>query len=286
MKRKFLLSMLFVLALATTLSSFLLTRARSQEADLNARLERHAHALQAQLQRRDQLKQILSTLSPNDATKSALLKLRAEVADLRRSTTNLHALRTALTNLQNEIQTAQNSPPTNSSAPPHPSKIRATWPKDQLTFAGYADETSALQSTLWAMSRGDLSAILSALAPGNVQNVNDPTAFARLWRDSSPNPSQADKDGTSPKAIKARDSNLQRLAASLRPVTAFHLVSDDISPRLDHNPELKIYKIHFQGDGATRGLGFKKVGDELKFVSVYAIGGTDEHPTYESNLWP
>ena len=52
------------------------------------------------------------------------------------------------------------------------------------------------------------------------------------------------------------------------------------------NAAYQIYKIYFEGDGATRGLGFKKVGNELKFVAVYAIGGTDEHPTYEANLWP
>ena len=276
MKRKLLLCSLLVMTLATVMSAALQWRARSLEADFNARLKRDADAMASQRQRRAQLNESLSHHS--STSQSELLKLRAEVAELRRSTTNLYALRTALDNLQTEAQSARRAAATNAPAPPDPSKIRASWSKDQITFAGYADENSALQSTLWAMSSGELSTMLAAFAPGAVTN---------LWRDANPNPTAADKDGTSPDAIKGRDAKLQRLAASLRPVTAFHLVSDNVTPRIPNmNPAYQIYKVYFEGDGATRGLGFQKVGNELKFRAVHAIGGTDEHPTYEANLWP
>jgi hypothetical protein len=276
MNRKFLLSIFFVFACAALTSAILQWRAQSREAGLRALLERQAAALAAQREERARLTEAFSRRAAYDTEKSTLLKLRAEVTELRHSATNLNDLRAALNHLQNEVQTR---PPSATNARAlHPSKILASWTKDQITFAGYADETSALQSTLWAMSRHEPSALLSAFAPG---------AVSKLWRDSKPNPTPADIDGTSPEAIKARESNWQRLAASLRPVTAFHLVSDNITPRLSEmDPTCQIYKVYFEGDGATRGLGFKKVGNELKFVGVYAIGGTDEHPTYESNLWP
>jgi hypothetical protein len=276
MKRKFLLCSLLLVTLGAALSATLHWRARSLEANLNASLKRHREAIDLQRHRRAQLNESLS--HHRTTGQSELLKLRGEVAELRRSTTNLYELKTALDNLHNEVQAARTAVATNAPAASDPSKIRASWTKDQITFAGYADENSALQSTLWAMNRGELSAMLSALAPGAVTN---------LWRDANPNPTAADKDGTSPAAIKERDAKLARLAASLRPVTAFHLVSNNVTPRIPNmNPAYQIYKVYFEGDGATRGLGFKKVGNELKFVAVYALGGTDEHPTYEANLWP
>ena len=62
---------------------------------------------------------------------------------------------------------------------------------------------------------------------------------------------------------------------------------DQLVPRMDDiNKTYQIYKVYFQGEGSTRGIGFTKVNDQWKFVAVFALGGTHEKPTYKMNLWP
>ena len=168
-------------------------------------------------------------------------------------------------------------------AGPDPSKVRAYWSKDEISFAGYADETSAVQSCLWAMSQGD---------ENKIAEIMNPNSFKQLWRDSRPDPSEADKNGTSPDAIAERRSKLHRLAESLAPVTGFYLVSDNLIEKM---PEQKgyrtaqtdaVFQVYFAGDGATRGIWLTKSNGEWKFNQVVVLGGTGEKPSYNMTLWP
>lgn len=87
-------------------------------------------------------------------------RLRGEVTGLRQQTNELAKLRADNHRLQASITTAgQRSPP----ATPPPSSAQGFYPKESWNFAGYADPESAFQSSVWAMSKGDLKTILASV---------------------------------------------------------------------------------------------------------------------------
>ena len=194
---------------------------------------------------------------------------------------DLNQLKAALENLKHEVAPATNNVPNDPG--PDPSKVRAYWSKDQLAFAGHADQSAALQSTLWALTRGDTNAIVSAI---------EPTAIKELWSYSTPTPSEADLKGTSEAAITSMRSHFERLAESLRPVTGFYVISDNLIPKM---PEMvwkrraedyAIYKVYFAGEGATRAISLKRSNDQWKLTGILVLDGTEDKPTYDMTLWP
>ena len=87
-----------------------------------------------------------------------LLRLRAEVSELRRQCADLK-------NVLNEDRQPHTTPATNSVSSADTSQQVATpdyWPRNSWAFAGYATPDAALQSSIWSANKGDLKAILSS----------------------------------------------------------------------------------------------------------------------------
>jgi hypothetical protein len=280
MNRRNITVILIAVAFSALVTAAFSWRARIAEAELRSRMASQADRLASESIRRVRLREALKKSAGASENKNALLRLRAEVADLRRGIADVNALKDGLEKLKQEVAATTNRP---TDLGPDPSKVRAYWSKDEISFAGCSDQTSAVQSCLWAMSRGD---------ENKITEVMDPSSIKQLWRDSRPDPSEADKNGTSPDALAERRSNLHRLAESLAPVTGFYLVSDNLIEKM---PEQKgyrtaqtdaVFKVYFAGDGATRAIWLTKSNGEWKLKDVVVLGGTEEKPSYNMTLWP
>jgi hypothetical protein len=192
-----------------------------------------------------------------------LLRLRAEVSQLRKGAVDLNHLKQHIAALKEEDAREEKI---QEASKPHPDKVKAYWPREQLAYVGHRDQLSALQTTLWAINSGDAAAIEATMTPEGAKKLS------------------GDKDKPDP---LLRQSNLIRLTESLRPATGFYLVSDNLVQRMtDFDQSCMLFKIHFDGEGGTRALGLKKVDDEWKFIGIFSVGGTDEKRTSESKLWP
>ena len=93
----------------------------------------------------------------NDDPFRELLKLRNEVGQLRKQTAELEKLRAA----NRQVRPAQDSQPPAQPAQP----VQDYFPKESWAFVGYDAPESALQSTMWAMSKGDLKTYLASMVP-------------------------------------------------------------------------------------------------------------------------
>jgi len=94
---------------------------------------------------------------PDDQS-GELLRLRAEVSELRRQCADLK-------NVLNEDRQPHTTPATNSVSSADTSQQVATpdyWPRNSWAFAGYATPDAALQSSIWSANKGDLKAVLSS----------------------------------------------------------------------------------------------------------------------------
>ncbi|HUS33979.1 MAG TPA: hypothetical protein VM680_01385 [Verrucomicrobiae bacterium] len=279
MKLKFLTLTLLALAFGAALSTFLSWRAHIREDELRSQLAQRAKAQAAATAERDQLRDALNARQTALEHRGELLRLRAEVGELRHRISDVSALNAALENLKQEVAVKD---PDSEDPGPDPSKVRAFWSRDQLAFAGHAEETAGLQSCLWALTRGDTNAIVAAIAPD---------CLKELWRLSKPTPTDEDIKGTSAEAIAARQGAFARLAESLAPATGFYLISDNLLPKIPdmlagRDPQaFRLYKVYFAGERTTRGVALKKVDGAWKLMGIYSLGGTDEQPTYEADLW-
>src|ERR1035437_9321473 len=94
--------------------------------------------------------------------------------------------------------------------PPDPQTVQAYWPKAQLASAGYADPAAALQTALWAMSRGDPDALAASVTP---------EARSKLTRE------QWLKHGPPEEELAAATRNI---ADSLSPSSGFYLVGQNL----------------------------------------------------------
>ena len=87
---------------------------------------------------------------PNDQLKE-LLRLRGEVGVLRQQSKELETLREE----NRQARTAlESSPKPQSTSPAGGAATADYWPRDSWTFAGYASPDAALQSFVWAASKG------------------------------------------------------------------------------------------------------------------------------------
>jgi hypothetical protein len=277
MNRKTNISLILLLAISAALTIFLRWRALHLEADLQARLRQQQNYLSEATHRHACLLQTLTDqASQYENVNRILARLRGEVSQLRKTSADPATLRAALTALQEEAE--KNRLAKELTSPPDPAIVRAHWSREQLAFSGYADGISAVQSSLWALTQGDSATIAATFTP---------ELLKELWQLSKQNPTDADKAGTSPEAVVAINSKFQQLAESLGPATGFSLVSDNLVPRMpDYDANYQIFRIYFEGEGATRAIMLKKSGDEWKFHGIHVLGGTEEKPTYEQTLWP
>ncbi len=193
-----------------------------------------------------------------------LLRLRGEIGQLRQNAREVASLQATHQQL---LAAARNLEPQAGPALPDPKTVQAYWPKAQLTFAGYADQVSALQTTLWAMSRNDPDVLAASVTAKTKSNLVERAAM----------------DGGSPAERLAWQA--KTTADSFGPASGFYVLGHDLAERiLKGSPGLQILNVYFEQEGTTRRFVLSKIGDEWKVEGIYGIGGNDSEPG--PTLWP
>lgn len=187
-----------------------------------------------------------------------LLKLRGEFIPLHQAAAETERLRTENEKLEAARAKAQEA------SMPDPSTVRAFWPKDQLAPAGYADPISALETTLWAMNRGDTNALWASVTKeaGN--------KLTRVGWNNRRSP-----------GVELSNSTWI-IEESLRPSKGFYVVGER-----NPSPDWVILDVYFAGEGMTRKVGMKHVDGAWKFNALDRAGadGSDLTNGY-GGMWP
>ena len=218
-------------------------RLRERNGLLKQQAERLAELSTESKRLSDLVAQTSSALPSNDEVRE-LLRLRGEIGQLRQTVEETDKLRSQNQRLEAiRSNTAEQQPQTSSA--PDPQTVLAHWPKNQLTALGYADPESALETTLLALSRGDSDGLLASVTP---------EAKAKLTRENwFVHGTAADEVATAAK----------QMAQSLDPSTGFYLVGQNFLAQ-----DLAILDVYFDGEGRTRRVAMKKIGDAWKFDSL------------------
>jgi hypothetical protein len=196
-------------------------------------------ALSAENQRLSNLlAQSRGSAAPTDSLRE-LSKLRDEIGRLRQAAGEADHLRASLRQLRSNGQTSGGL---YAAAAPSPDAIQAHWTKGELRSAGYGDPVSALQTALWAMSRGDVNALAASVTPQAITNLTRQQWYVHR----SPDEEMATAAGN--------------IAESLSPSGGFALVGQKAVA-----DDQTILDVYFEGEGATRPFTMKKIGDEWKF---------------------
>jgi len=212
-------------------------RAKSEE------FQRRAAGLEASATENARLSDLVAQAAKNSLSTEEfreLLRLRGEIGTLRQAVAEIEKLRARNERARAQLAKSATPPP-----PPDPSKVQAHWSKEQLSMAGYADPASAVQTTLWAMTRNDPN----ALAAGVTSNAN-----SRLTRE------QWNKHGPPAEELA---SATQKIADSLSADTGFDVVGQEF-PAVDQ----ATVAVYFDGEGQTRKFFLQRVTSEWKFDSL------------------
>jgi len=235
-----------------------------QRADLLRRQAGQIRELSAENERLANLAAPTGSSALSREQMSELMKLRAEVGQLRKSASE--AARFGV-NQPTPLDASRN--PERTSAPPDPATVQAYWPKAKLAFAGYAVPLSALQTTLCAVTRNDPDALAGSVTPG---------AKSELVK-------RAPMNDGSPADRIALQAKL--LSDSLGTASGFYVLQLDVAPLIQPtNPDTQILTVYFEGEGTTRAFGLRKTGNEWRLEGIYAMGGTDAEPRLGPPLWP
>ncbi len=130
----------------------------------NARLRAEARAQEAvEAKMAGSLSQLQREIKRLSAEASEIHKLRNEVGQLRRGSNELTRLRLENLQLRDVLKTA--GAVSALSVAPGSASEELYFPKENWAFAGYATPEAALQSTIWAVSRGDFKTMLASVTP-------------------------------------------------------------------------------------------------------------------------
>ena len=219
---------------------------------------------------------------------SELMKLRGEIGRLRQEASE--AARVRATN-RHLLAASTNSEPESEPSLPDPQTVLAYWPKTQLTSAGYADPTSGLQTTLWAMSRNDPNALVTSVTPEARSELTNGAQITALWVVSRNDPDVlAGRVAPETKygALMDHLSPAERMAFqakgaadSLGLTSGFYVVGQKLMSQ-----EQAILDVYFDGEGATRRFALSKIGDEWKLGGIYLAGGNEDAPLSGPRFWP
>jgi hypothetical protein len=175
-------------------------------------------------------------------TVGQLLRLRSEVGQLRK----LAAEQTRLRAVTQQVSTRE------SKAQHHLAEAQMAanyWPKEQLSFAGYADPESAMRSMLWMMHSGQMD---------SWQAICTPEAKAQLER-------QWEKRGLSQ---AAREAEIKLMADFLMSRSSgFHIVEQKATA-----PDETVIQLSFDGEDRIRKFVLRKGGNEWKFHNLMLSG--------------
>ena len=186
-----------------------------------------------------------------------LLKLRGEIGQLRASAGELRRLRAA----RQQLVAAGSTNETQSDPVlPNPQTVLAHWQKEQLTSVGYDGPERALQTALSAMSRADPNALAASVTPWTSNKL-----AAALWIAAD---SRFAADSNEAMAAQSR------LAAEfLSPASGFYVSPSSESyaaeQKLSH-PDQEFLDVYFEGEGATRQVELRRIGEEWKVSAIYA----------------
>ena len=158
-----------------------------------------------------------------------LLRLRNEVATLRRQASELERLQEQNRKLQGALAAAPKAAP---DANPKDIVLKEAW-----AFVGFADPDSAIQSAAWAMNRGDVQTFLASLTPE--QRANHERQF----------------QGRSENEIASMLANNR----DYKDMSGYQITNREI--RSDREMVLSLYQ---QGRDRTIQIVVKRVGDEWK----------------------
>lgn len=186
-----------------------------------------------------------------------LLKLRGEFLPLEHAAAEADRLRKE----NGEIETARAK--AQEASTPDPGMVQAFWPKDQLAPAGYADPISALETTLWAMSRGDTNALWAGVTK---------EARAKLTR--------VGWNNRKSPGVELSNSTWM-IEDSLRPSSGFCLVG-----RKNPSPDWSVLDVYFAGEGKTRKVAMKRVDGAWKFSALGRAGDNGSDLTNGYGMWP
>jgi len=144
---------------------------------------------------------------------------------------------------------------------PDPQTVQAFWSREQLGFAGQADPVSALQTVLWAMSRGDGPTLALSVSP------RAKTKLARAdWNE----------HGELAQEIAA---SAEKISESLSQASGFYLVGQKFASENE-----AVLDVFFEGEGKTRKFSMKKLEGEWKFSAMGRAGHDDDE--IGDGVWP
>ncbi len=200
----------------------------------------------------------LAQTSPavSDEALRELLRLRGEIGQLRQSAGEIQRLRAMNQRLLALLETPGGP---SRDVPPDPKTVQAYWPKAQLAFAGYSEPAAGLKTALWAISLGDTQALAAALSPEALK-----TAAGREWG--------------APEGEFA--SSTPRISEWLAPCSGFCIVGQKLA-----SADRAVFDVFFEGEGRTRKVALKKLGNEWKFEGLGRAGGSDED-LENGPIWP
>lgn len=214
---------------------------REQKESSKHRAERLAE-LSSENERLAELVARIGNASRSNEEVRELLRLRGEIGQLRQAVEETDRLRLYCQLAAARATTAEQS---RTSSAPDPQTVLAYWPKNQLSAPGYADPSSALETTLLAVIRGDSAALVASVTP---------EAKAKLTRENWFNhKAPADEVATSTK----------QMAESLNPSTGFYVVGQNFLSQ-----DRAILDVYFDGEGRTRRVALQKIGDAWKFDNL------------------
>jgi RNA polymerase sigma factor (sigma-70 family) len=197
----------------------------------NRKLRDEKAALEEQMETLHAEKQVLAVRVAAAETprppSNELAALQTEVGSLRRQATQLTALRLENQQLRSSLAEAAKPRP----APPVPD----TFPRSTWKFAGYAEPTSAFQSTVWAMSQGDLQTFLDSLVPTSAEY--------RKW------------------AARSQDEARAKMYREMEKVTGFRVVTVDTISDAE-----VVLGIHAEGRGDTGKFRLQRIGTDWKMA--------------------
>jgi hypothetical protein len=259
---------------------------REREAGLRQKAEQFAE-LSAENKRLSNLVAQTRSSSLSIDEFSELMKLRGEIGQMRLDASEAGRLQTANQQLH---AASTKTEPQSGPALPDPQTVLAYWPKAQLSSAGYADPTSGLQTTLWAMSRNDPNALAASVTPEIMAELIDRALNTALWTLSRNDPDALAgrvAPETKYRGLMDHVSPAERMAVqakgaadSLSPSSGFYVVGQKLLSQ-----DQAILDVYFEGETATRRFALKKIGDDWKVGGIYLAGGNDDSP-YGPKVWP
>ncbi len=170
---------------------------------------------------------------------SELMRLRGESALARNQKTELDRMR--------EENRRLRSAGTVSAPPQDPTPAQDDLPKERWTFAGYATPEAAFQTTVWALSQGDVKTMLASLAPDELARRQ------QRWQD------------------KTEEEIGANTKAEFEKIKGFRILKKEALS--ENEVVLTLFVDGLNPDEGTPRMKLQRVGNEWKAAGPYEDGG-------------